>query len=198
MKKSLLFLLAPLSLALFGCSSSEDSLSSSEIPVSSSKIEQEVANINLAYSDMENALSNFFSEKSHGFRLSDLKEDVPSFLLSLKSKNTFDEIGKESKESDEIKSNLAALITEGNELTEHKETIEHKSNVKPVKVERSTDEIINSIKQFKSEIQSTKPKIPKPHTRSGAFMGKEMSASSYNTSSNESYYTGRKTKRNCC
>lgn len=103
MKKSLLFLLAPLSLALFGCSSSEDSLSSSEIPVSSSKIEQEVANINLAYSDMENALSNFFSEKSHGLRLSDLKEDVPSFLLSLKSKNTFDEIGKESKESDEIK-----------------------------------------------------------------------------------------------
>lgn len=103
MKKSFLFLLAPLSFSLFGCSSNETPLSSSDLSNSSSKIEQEVTNINLAYSDMENALSNFFSQKNNGVRLSDLKEDVPSFLLSLKSKNTFDEIGKESKESDEIK-----------------------------------------------------------------------------------------------
>ena len=146
-----------------------------------------------SYSSSKNRVVQPFGFKISTSTMNDISEDDEIFNFN----NNFIDTHRKSsceinrkKESDEIKSNLAALITEGNELTEHKETIEHKSNVKPVKVERSTDEIINSIKQFKSEIQSTKPKIPKPHTRSVAFMGKEMSSSSYNTSSNESYYTG--------
>ena len=62
-----------------------------------------MTNVNLAYSDMENGLSNFFFLKNNGVRILDVSEEEPSFLLSLKSKNTFDEIGKESKASDEIK-----------------------------------------------------------------------------------------------
>ena len=102
MKRQSLFLISPFLLSLFACSPGE-TISSESSLLSSSKVEQEVTNVNLAYSDMENGLSNFFFLKNNGVRILDVSEEEPSFLLSLKSKNTFDEIGKESKASDEIK-----------------------------------------------------------------------------------------------
>ena len=102
MKRQSLFLISPFLLSLVACSPSE-TISSESSVLSSSKVEQEVTNVNLAYSDMENGLSNFFSLEHNGVRILDASEEEPSFLLSLKSKNAFDEIGKESKTNDEIK-----------------------------------------------------------------------------------------------
>ena len=113
MKRAALFLFSPFLLSLFACSStSESSLSDSSLSSSLTKVEQEVENVNLAFSDMENGLSNFFAWKSNGVKMEDAIEDSPSFLLSLKSKNTFDEIGEESKEADTLKNYSLAIYSD--------------------------------------------------------------------------------------
>ena len=100
--------------------------------------------------------------------MNDISEDEEIF--SFNNNNINNTCDTHRKTSLDMKSNLVALVTEGNETN-------RESPYKPttgMMTDRTNEEIIDSIKQFKAEIQLAKPKISKPHTKSVVTMGNRM------------------------